>query len=163
MVCQLAAAKTIPGDARAGPLAAAVLPSRGAKLLAAAPHPNTLVFGEAFRCSGEVLTLPRSRCITCTFQWSGMRGGLVGMIPEALWGGPARSSDDPRLSKKITQTQAKREAKEKKGGKWPTIVVTVDKGGQERTWGRLSRTAAWKAGCYWKETKGDARIFLEKA
>ena len=45
--------------------------------------------------------------------------------------------------------------------KWPT-VVTVDKSGQERTRGPLSRTAAWKAGGYWEEMKGDARIFLEK-
>ena len=61
-------------------------------------------------------------------------------------GGPGRSSDDPRLSK-TTQAKAKRESKGKKGAKWPT-VVTVDKGGQERTWGPLSRTAAWKAGCF---------------
>ena len=40
-------------------------------------------------------------------------------------GGPERSSDDPRLSK-TTQPKAKREAKEKKGSKWP-IVITVDK------------------------------------
>ena len=45
--------------------------------------------------------------------------------------------------------------------KWPT-VITVDKSGQERTWGPLSRAAAWKAGCFWEESKGDAMVFLEK-
>ena len=29
--------------------------------------------------------------------------------------------------------------------------------------GPLSRTAAWKAGCFWEETKGDAKVFLEKS
>ena len=75
-------------------------------------------------------------------------------------GGPARSSEDTQLSK-TTQAKAKREAKGKKGGKWPT-VITVDKSGFERTWGPLSRTAAWKAGCFWEESKGDAKVFLEK-
>ena len=54
-----------------------------------------------------------------------------------------------------------RETNEKKGPKWPT-VVTVDKSGKEKTWGPLSRTAAWKAGCFW-EMKGDAKVFLEKS
>ena len=45
--------------------------------------------------------------------------------------------------------------------KWPT-VVTVDKSGQERTRGPLSRAAAWKVGCCLEETKEDAKIFLEK-
>ena len=49
-------------------------------------------------------------------------------------GGPARSSDDPRLSK-TTQAKAKRESKGKKGAKWP-IVVTVDKSGQKKRGGR---------------------------
>ena len=78
-----------------------------------------------------------------------------------LPGGPERSSDDPRLSK-TTQAKAKREAKEKKGGKSPT-VVTVDKSGKERTLGPLSRTAAWKAGSFWEEEKGDTKVFLEKS
>ena len=41
-------------------------------------------------------------------------------------------------------------------------VVTVDKGGKEKKWGPLSRTVAWKAGGYWEESKGDAKVFLEK-
>ena len=45
--------------------------------------------------------------------------------------------------------------------KYPT-VVTVDKDGQERKWGPLSRASAWKAGCYWEKTKGDVKVYLEK-
>ena len=79
---------------------------------------------------------------------------------DSLCGGPGRSSDDTRLSK-TTQAKAKREDKGRKGGKWP-IVVTVDRSGQQRTWGPLSLTTAWKTGCYWEEKKGDAKVFLEK-
>ena len=77
-----------------------------------------------------------------------------------LRGGPERSASDPRQSK-TTQAKAKQETKEKNGAKWPTVVI-VEKSGKEKTWGPLSRTAAWEAGCYWEETKGDAKIFLEK-
>ena len=38
----------------------------------------------------------------------------------------------------------------------------MEKSGKERTWEPLSRTAAWKAGCFWEESKGDAMVFLEK-
>ena len=41
-------------------------------------------------------------------------------------------------------------------------VVTVDESGGERKWGPLSRASAWKAGSYWEEKKGDAKVFLEK-
>ena len=41
-------------------------------------------------------------------------------------------------------------------------VVTVDKGGKETCWGPLSRHSAWKAGCFWEETKGDTNVFLKK-
>ena len=71
------------------------------------------------------------------------------------------SSDDTRLSK-TTQAKPKREAKGKKGAKRPT-VITMDKGCKEITWGPLSRTAAWKAGCYLEESKGDTKVFLEKS
>ena len=79
---------------------------------------------------------------------------------DGLCGGPERSSDDTRLSK-TTQAKAKRETKRKKGAKWP-IVVTVEKSGEGRSWGPLSRTAPWKASCYWEEKKGEAKVFLEK-
>ena len=68
-------------------------------------------------------------------------------------------SDDPRLSK-TTQAKAKRETKGKKDATCP--IVTVDKSGQERTWGPLSHTAAWKAGCFCEEKKGNVKVFLEK-
>ena len=38
----------------------------------------------------------------------------------------------------------------------------MDKGGKERKWGPLSRATAWKAGSYWEEMKGDAKVYLEK-
>ena len=38
----------------------------------------------------------------------------------------------------------------------------MDKVGKERTWGPLSRAAAWKAGCFWEESNGDTKVFLEK-
>ena len=34
--------------------------------------------------------------------------------------------------------------------------------GKRKNVGPLSRTAAWKAGCFWEEKKGDAKVFLEK-
>ena len=37
----------------------------------------------------------------------------------------------------------------------------MDKGGQERKWGPLSRASAWKAGCFY-EMRGDAKVYLEK-
>ena len=74
------------------------------------------------------------------------------------WGGPGRSSDDPRLSK-TTQAKGKRETKGQRGAKWPA-VVTADKSGKEKKWGRLSRTAAWKAGCFWEESKEEVKIGL---
>ena len=43
----------------------------------------------------------------------------------------------------------------------PTIV-TVDKGGRKRKWGPLSRDTAWRAGSFWEEMGGDAKVFLEK-
>ena len=40
------------------------------------------------------------------------------------------------------------------------------RGGQKRSEknvGPLSRITAWKAGCFWEESKGDAKVFLEKS
>ena len=109
-----------------------------------------------------------------------MRGGLVGAIPEALCGEAPKGQpvirrehlmtarvEDPEGHPMIhgcrrpRNAKAKRETKGMKDATWPA-VVTVDKSGQERTWGPLSRTAAWKAGCVWEETKGDVKVFLEK-
>ena len=109
-----------------------------------------------------------------------MRGGLVGAIPEALCGEAPKgqpvirsehlvtvSVDDPKGHPMIhgcRRPHKPRPSGRQKGRrkeKWP-IVVTVDRSGKEITWGPLTRTAAWKAGCYWEETKGDAKVFLVK-
>ena len=42
--------------------------------------------GESPRRRGEARPLPRSGCPAGTCRWCGKRGGLVGMIPEALCG-----------------------------------------------------------------------------
>ena len=49
----------------------------------------------------------------------------------------------------------------KAGEKSPT-VLTVDKDGRERKWRPLSRFTAWRAGSYWEDMAGYAKIFLEK-
>ena len=38
----------------------------------------------------------------------------------------------------------------------------MEKSGKEKKLGPLSSTAAWKAGCFWEEWKGDANVFIEK-
>ena len=76
-------------------------------------------------------------------------------------GEPERSADDPRLSK-TTQHHVEREAqKERKGTNRPT-VITVDKDEQEACCGPLSRQAAWRAGHFWEDMRGDVHVSLEK-
>ena len=48
-----------------------------------------------------------------------------------------------------------------KAAKRPTII-TVDGDGREKTWGPLSRSAAWRAGSFWEEMDGTVKVFLEK-
>ena len=43
----------------------------------------------------------------------------------------------------------------------PTIV-TIEKNGQVRKWGPLSQVNALRAGCYWEDMRGDAKVYLEK-
>ena len=59
-----------------------------------APPCNTPATGDVIRCRGEARQLPRSWCPGGTDRWCGMRGGLVGAIPEALCGRPERSAGD---------------------------------------------------------------------
>ena len=42
------------------------------------------------------------------------------------------------------------------------LVVTVEEGGRERTWGPLSRIAVWRAGCFWQDMQGAAKVFIKK-
>ena len=42
------------------------------------------------------------------------------------------------------------------------MIITVDKNGQERKWGPLSRANAWRAGCFCDDMKGEVDVFLEK-
>ena len=54
-----------------------------------------------------------------------------------------------------------RTGKAKATNQRPTIV-TVEVSGKKREWGPLSRDTAWRAGCFWEEMGGDAKVFLEK-
>ena len=58
-----------------------------------------------------------------------------------LPGGPERSSDDPQTPKNTTQREANEGngASGEKKAKWP-VVVTVDRDGHERKWGRSHET-----------------------
>ena len=38
----------------------------------------------------------------------------------------------------------------------------MDKNGQKKRWGPLSRATAWRVGCYWDDLKGKVDVFLEK-
>ena len=51
----------------------------------------------------------------------------------------------------------RKEAKDKR-----PKVITVDKSGQERKWGPLSRATAWRVGSFWDGMKGQVDVFLEK-
>ena len=79
-----------------------------------------------------------------------------------LCGGPARSAKEPQTPSqanhgKTNGGRGRREAKDQR----PTIV-TVDKNGRERRWGPLSRSNAWRVGCFWDDMKGKVDVFLEK-
>ena len=82
------------------------------------------------------------------------RGGLCG--------GPARSAKEPLTPPKTSRAKADGRRSGKAGEKKNPTVVTVDKSGQERKWGPLSRASAWKAGCFYEEMKGEVKVFLEK-
>ena len=63
--------------------------------------------------------------------------------------------------------KTQRDAKGGKGGdaepkktKGP-MIVTVETNGRERRWGPLSRPSAWRAGSFWEDIDGDARVFIE--
>ena len=82
------------------------------------------------------------------------RGGLCG--------GPERSACDPQTPPKTSQVKTKGKAKTGPIKKGRPTVVTVDENGCERKWGPLSQTSAWRAGSYWEDMDGDARVFIEK-
>ena len=82
------------------------------------------------------------------------RGGLCG--------GPGRSAKDPQTPPKTSREKTnggnpRKEAQDKR----PT-VITVGKNGQERMWGWLSRSTAWRVGSFWDGMKGNVDVFLEK-
>ena len=77
-------------------------------------------------------------------------------------GGPARSAKEPLTPPKASRAKTDGGRSGKAAEKKSPTVVTVDKDGQERKWGPLSRASAWKAGCYWEKTKGDVKVYLEK-
>ena len=80
-----------------------------------------------------------------------------------LRGGPERSAKDPQLPhKNITKSKAKDGRTGKQEAKKRPAIITVGKNGEERNWGPLSRSNAWRAGSYWEEMDGEALVFLEK-
>ena len=84
------------------------------------------------------------------------RGGLCG--------GPGRSAKEPQTPfPKTSQRKSDRGRGQErpKTEKRPT-VVTVEEGGRERTWGPLSRIAVWRAGCFWQDMQGAAKVFIKK-
>ena len=87
----------------------------------------------------------------------------MGAIPEAL------SVEAPQGQPRNHRRHPKQVMSRSTGERWPKAaekniptVVTVDKRGHERKWGPLSRASAWKAGCFYVESKGDAKVYLEK-
>ena len=42
------------------------------------------------------------------------------------------------------------------------MIVTVEKSGKMRRWGPLSRTAAWRAGCFLEDLQGGVKVFIRK-
>ena len=90
------------------------------------------------------------------------RGGLVGLIPEALCGEAPKSlpvihrrrPSHPRNGQtgKNAEWSERQKARGRQGGL----------SGQVRTWGPLSRRSAWRAGRFWDDLDGKVKVFLEK-
>ena len=81
-----------------------------------------------------------------------------------LRGGPARSAKEPQTPSTKTSQHKSNEGKGREGGektRRPTIV-TVEKSGKERIWGPLSRTAAWRAGCFLEDMQEGVKVFIQK-
>ena len=77
-------------------------------------------------------------------------------------GGPERSAKEPQTPSQTSQAKTNGERKKGQAKKGRPTVVTIDENGCERKWGPLSQTSAWRAGSYWEDMDGDARVFLEK-
>ena len=71
-----------------------------------------------------------------------------------LCGGPERSAKEPQTPSQArhAKTNGGKAKEENVTNKRPTIV-TVDEGGQERRWGPLTRTNAWRVGRFWNGGK----------
>ena len=84
------------------------------------------------------------------------RGGLCG--------GPERSAKEPQTPfPKTSQSKSNRGiGRERPKTEKRPLIVTVEEGGRERTWGPLSRTTAWRAGCFWQDMQGAAKVFIKK-
>ena len=81
----------------------------------------------------------------------------------SLCGGPERSAKEPQLShKKITKRKAKGGRKGKEEAKKRPTIITVGKGGEERSWGPLSKSNAWRAGSYLEDMDGKVGVYLEE-
>ena len=81
----------------------------------------------------------------------------------SLCGGPARSAKEPQLPhKKFTKGKAKGGKKGKEETKKRPVIITVGKGGEERNWGPLSKTNAWRAGSFLEDMDGKALVYLQE-
>ena len=132
------------------------------------PPCRTKAIGRVSRRRGEALPSRRSRCPAGTGKSGGMRGGLVGLSPEALCGEAPKGQplirreslvtvrvEDPQGQPMIhgCRRQHKPRPSGKPKGKGCQVAHRCHGGQkrQEKTWGPLSRTAAWKAGCFWED------------
>ena len=85
------------------------------------------------------------------------RGGLCG--------GPGRSAKEPQTPNKIKSRQNTTGGKAAKGDKKPPtrpMIITVERSGLVRRWGPLSRANTLRAGCFWEDMEGAAKVYLEK-
>ena len=79
-----------------------------------------------------------------------------------LRGGPERSAKETQLPhKKQPKVQARGRRKRDGDAKRPTII-TVEKSGEVRNRGPLSKANAWRVGSFLEDIDGEALVFLEK-
>ena len=77
-----------------------------------------------------------------------------------LRGGPGRSAKEPQTPPKPSRGKTNGGmAREGEPKPRRLTVTTVEMNGQERTWGPLSRSSAWRVGSFWDEMKGKVKDF----
>ena len=78
---------------------------------------------------------------------------------------PERSAKEPQTPSQASHGKTNggnhEKLKQHEKERRPTII-TVEKNGHERSWGPLSKTNAWRAGCFWQEMEEKVKVFLMK-